>query len=1329
MNQVDSFWVRALMAMATLSVGVTLARAQERTHTAEQMEQLAKTGELDGTAEVQRPAKLPDLTKGQPIGEKSPTNTWHLGPTGIMGHMVGGFIGDQIVVESVLKGSPAEGKVLWGDVILGVNGQTFKTGEHMGMVLGNAIIESEKEQNKGVLTLKVWRDANFIKRNGSKDIAGTDVDDLFNTATDDDTLYKWMPKSDQEKATQSSNFKDFPLAGDVLDVVLTLPVLPSYSDTSPYDCPKAARILENALKLVARQFEPEKNGRTGRGGSVEALALVASGKPEYVALVKQWLRSPGCKTWQPPTEEDDPLRLPGKSWNMSFEGLDCALYYDATRDDFVLPALTRYAIRTARGQDAGGTWGHNWAQPFFNGGQLHGMNPGYGALNASGNRCFFLLALAQKLGVKHPELDAAVRRSRRFFESYVDKGAIPYGQHPAASTDDSNGKNSGVAYALLMLGDKYGAKYFAQMSTHASFTRRGGHGNDYFWHWSPWAASICGPRGVIAAQRNLRWRFTLCRRFDGGFVIHSPTKGIQSLRDPTATYALHYAVPLKQTLITGKDADESLWWTDHEYERLLTLAQPQLSDPVLLAQAGPPLNQRSTKELVDHLNVFKPNTRDAIAKNLAARYAAGEKEVLPRLTELLSSDDARFRQGAILALTYCGPEATLQYMSGVAKLLHDPHEFVRIQAAQAMAKASNSPEIQAALLKAVVEDPNANDMSPNNFSHALQGLLFGGNTELATKPFDAGLDQDLVYQALERILTLDPAGGGGLMSSRQKVWTGNTVVRLSGPLVYTAEEEQIADQMFSGRRSWSLDFLNHLGYQEGIEACASYLRKWKDIPRTIRGQVYFKRGNVKPQPMMKNPGAALEFLPLLKEWLTENPLAVAHESKDEPSIALYQLIAAIEAAQPRTLPRLSTEVERFFQQQLDEAQGSDAKLALCREILADPLRRDYFRMNAAMTYLAKTLDAAAVEDLLPYVGHDYWRLRRGALRLLAAMESPDTDAKLAAAFAQAHASTASAILETLAQRKSPLGRNLATEALSHASPAVRAQAAQTLFALAGAEALPAIFDLLKKASHHEEFSGCEAALLSQPSDDALAQRIRDQALALLPQGSPPLRDTLYWLLAQVGGKQSMDVLRGALATKDEREYRSILNALSYSPDPEAEMVILDTIAADPKSGRADIAAREGVRRMVIGPQGVGTRPVSSQLDYAQAVLSQTLNSQTIAYLGRIHTGRCAHILQQAMRRGAPQSAAQVIVVATADLSNADERDRKLAESALIDTIEFIEVTYLRGGATEQLERNPEAWRTYAQWQAISAQAGKNLLKLTGQHKPKLPEFNDADLGL
>ena len=58
-----------------------------------------------------------------------------------------------------------------------------------------------------------------------------------------------------------------------------------------------------------------------------------------------------------------------------------------------------------------------------------------------------------ELGIEHPEIDLAVKRAHQFFDSFVDKGGIPYGMHGAAATDDSNGKNTGVAFALKQIGD------------------------------------------------------------------------------------------------------------------------------------------------------------------------------------------------------------------------------------------------------------------------------------------------------------------------------------------------------------------------------------------------------------------------------------------------------------------------------------------------------------------------------------------------------------------------------------------------------------------------------------------------------------------------------------------------------------------------------------------------------------------------------------------------------------------------------------------------------------------------------------------------------------
>ena len=1327
-----SFAFTLAMLFCMTSIGV----ADERTLTPEQIEKLATDGELTG--EEKRPSRLPDLTKGDPIGERKKFYTWPLGPTGIIGYMPGGLRGDQIEVTSVMAGSPAEGKLQWGDVILGVNGTRFSAGQNMGMLLGKQIIESERPANKGALKLIVWRDANFSARNGKKDIAGVDIDELINKANADNSVYDWKPEEEQAKEVRSDNFDEFPLDSKTLEITLNLEVLPEYSDKSPYDCPKAERIRENAWKFLEDRFKAGRI-RGGRSGAVAALALVASGKPEHRQLVREWVRSKNSP-WRPPTEKigaqfEPPY--PGykhyQSWRHSFDGLDCAIYYDATGDEYVLPALRKYAIETAMGQSGGGSWGHRFAGPEFNGGKLHGWNPGYGAVNAAGNRCFFLIALAQKLGVKHSEIDLAVKQGHKFFGSYVDVGGIPYGMNPAAATDDSNGKNVGVAFALKQIGDHHGAKYFAQMSTHASFTRRAGHGNDYFWHYSPWAATLCGPRGTIASHRNLRWRFTLCRSFDGSFMIQSPTGGIQSLRDPTATFALHYSAPLKQTLWTGKDVDESYAWTNKTFDHLMTSALPQLNDPTLIRMAGKPYAERTTDELFKQLDMFKPKARGQYARELGKRYLAGEKEILPRLAKLLESDEPRIRGAACRGLAACGADATLQYMSKVARLLDDPKEFVRMQAMVTMNKASDSQETQLAFLNVTVKDREDDAASPNNFPAWVQNPLFGvKDKKLSESPFEAGFDEELVQAALEKLLDLDPITSRGFLRTRAGVWSKDTVVRLAGPLTYVAENEQTSDHMAAGRHWAGQAVLNKHGYREGVEATANYLQRKAEIPRHIRPVVNFKRTLVDPDVIKKNPGVCRDLLPALKLWLADNPNAfvLVKEGKKVEITKAQDMVSLIESAKPvDALPRLAADVERFYQARLAIADGTGAKIKMCRAELKDPARRNYFRKMVAMDYLVETLGPDAIDDVVPYIGHDYWRLQRHARKLAVQLTREGGADPLIARFASADGVTAVGILSVLSESGSKAGLKTAVQALQHKDPDVRHAAVQAVFALGGDQALSQVLAFMQQATAPQDLRGCEKALLSRRNDPQHAQRVRSWALSALPNSEPPLRHALYWILSRLGGEDSLAALHKATYTDDDAEFREIVYTLSWSPDERASKTLLSIVRENLKTPRAEIAAREGVRRMVIGSDDMGNLSNKQRLDYAEPLLNMVLDPSTITYLGSIRSGRCAFILQRTMRRGESQTAAKAIIAATSDLSIASSADRKLGASALIDTIEFIEVTQLRGGIAAALKKGKDAAGAYAHWKAISAQAGKNLLKLSKPGKEPLPEFDDRDLDL
>lgn len=191
----------------------------------------------------------PDFTQG---GKPDESHDWTLGPTGARGWIftASGHSHEarQILITDVAKGSPADGKLLKGDIILGVDGKSFADDARVQFAKAIATAESEKG---GILHLLRWR--------GGK----TDA------------------------------------------VELKLQVLGSYSATAPYDCPKSKLIFENGCKALAAHVASPNYARSINPipRSMNALALLASGNKAWLPLVKreaQWaadFSADGFATW------------------------------------------------------------------------------------------------------------------------------------------------------------------------------------------------------------------------------------------------------------------------------------------------------------------------------------------------------------------------------------------------------------------------------------------------------------------------------------------------------------------------------------------------------------------------------------------------------------------------------------------------------------------------------------------------------------------------------------------------------------------------------------------------------------------------------------------------------------------------------------------------------------------------------------------------------------------------------------------------------------------------------------------------------------------------
>jgi hypothetical protein len=1312
----------------------------------------AALGESDDLKAASRPATLPDLTKGDPLpppGKYGHTYSM-LGPTGIVGIHNQHQKGDQIRVTSIRPGSPAEGKVLPGDVLLGVGGKRFAAGGHMGMDAGYAIIKAEEEAGKGELKLHIWRDRNWLKRTGAKDMFADDIEAVFKEAEESADVYEWKGEEERSTAVKQMAFDKFPIDGVEMDISLQLKVIGTYSDSSPWDCPVIEKVREDAWKVIAEKFTASAKHRRIRASWPDVLALVASGKPEYLALAKDWVHSRKLETDMSAEFTLKDVTYRGmQSWHHGFNYLEMAIYYDATGDKYVLPEIRKRAIIAALGQNGGGSWGHTFAFREFNGGMLHKNNPGYGAMNNAGGRCFYLLTLAKKHGIEHPEINAAIHRASTFFLTFVDKGCIPYGYHAPWPSDDSNGKNYGPAYAFYTLGKKYEAKFFSMHSAHASFTRRGGHGSQTLWYYTPLAANIAGPKAVKSSMRNMRWFYTLSRNHDGSFIFlgdQAPGIGGKGMRNPTATVAMHLSAPLQQLMITGKDADENFWMTDEELDELLISARTgQIKESTLLEQIGKPWNERGSDDLIDLIDHFYPNMRRGLAAELGKRYQAGEKDIVTKLLPLLTNNEARMRAGACLALSACGKDTVLAHLSTVIPLLTDTVEFVRMAAVDTVSKATLPGDAQREelLLQAAADDYTGMTADNGNVRFAVKNVLFKhrrdksafkGAAKLATEPFQAGYDETLVRNAFERIVTMDPQGTvpGG--------WDKEALLKLAGPVTFSADELQVNDAMFGGaRKQQAQTLLEKHGYREAIEGKAANLMKRSLLERSHRRGVRYKDAFITPTHVKKAPGLYRFILDDLRLWQQDNPIMVLSEStgKGKPPITtpLNLLIEFIENDNTSKIPpSIAADVFKMFETELQRAGNNSAQMKLCRAELKDLDRKNFFRKMAAMTQLAERLGPDAIDDVCPFLGHAQWRLRTHADSVAQDLIKEGAGPRLIALFDKARAresgllgnTNAAGILDTLAKAKYKAALVTAKSALTHHDHVVRGAAIKAVFAIGGDAELQTVLSFLETASELEDFHGAEQALLSKRDDAIHVKTVESAARKLLPHSKLPQRRSYAWLLGQFGGPTNLAAIqKAATISADDADLKEMVIALAYSPDRAADQTMLDLLSVSARV--RDAVTAESVHRMV-GRNGVGDVSDSDRVKFARAILNQKYDKRLITYLGRVYTGASVQLLFDVMKNGGDNTpvAVEAIIACVEGMYKPSESDARIAAEVLTDVIEYIEVTQLRGGVQQTYDDKKSP---YFMWKGLQSRAGQAMLRV---HKPKkapIPEFDDSDLDL
>lgn len=742
-------------------------------------------------------APLPDLTKDMSGIDRS--LTYNLGATGMRGwiytphdHRVNLTYDDsqygrqtgssrQILVTHVGANSPADGVMQVDDVILGIDDQPFTDDARKS--IARAIQEAEKSPVGGE------------EGNPKKTRSGSLV------------LLRWR-------------------AGKTESVELKMRVLGTYSDTAPYNCPKSARILDEAGAALQKE--------TGMWKEISGIAMLATGDPRYMPQIKALAQEVG-----PPTLKFDMPKIGMGVWQMGYQGIFLSEYYLRTGDKSVAPAIKEISVTLAKGQSMFGTLGHG-ISALTEDGKFHGSIPPYGPVNECGVSANLAIVMGKRCGVKDPEIDAAVARANGFFGYYVDKGYLPYGEHEPCYGPNgghaNNGKGPMAAVLFGVQGNRIReTQYWSKMCVAAFPNTQVGHtGQGFSYLWRMVGADMGGPLAAAAFFKEISWHFDLARRCDGSFTYdgdeqYGPGKtedntyyGKSSYHgvSPTACHILSYAVALKNLCITGKDMKPVTVGEETKVPAWLT--KQEVDEAIAAGRFEQRQKKLGVPELTAALGNWSPTVRCRAASELATRPDA--QSLVPRLLKDAEGPNARLRLGACEALNQL--KAT-QALPVFVRLLHHEDRGLRWLAARAIQNmgAAAQPVVND-ILKAYID--TAEPPLPVNFADPLQLTHSQLNNALFRGLGDAlkQADPKLVFKALRiGAQNSSGAGRGALNTYIESQLTADDVKVLMPDLLKAMKAPAPADAMFGNViREAILNVLVKYRFREGIPACLLFAK-------------------------------------------------------------------------------------------------------------------------------------------------------------------------------------------------------------------------------------------------------------------------------------------------------------------------------------------------------------------------------------------------------------------------------------------------------------------------------------------------------------------------
>lgn len=467
---------------------------------------------------------------------------------------------------------------------------------------------------------------------------------------------------------------------EIGEVLITIPIMGSYSKTWPLNCSKSDKIIRNLADLIA------KNDKK-KWGSV--LFLLSTGEKKDLDVVKNWMK--GIQT------------IGNYPWHKGLLGPGLCEYYLRTGDSTVLPIIKKMTEELKPLMYNGGWSGRGnsrWS---------------YGMLNAAGVHCTTFLLLARQCGVEVDEY--MLQKSLKQFYRFSAHGSVPYGDHVPEGGFRDNGKTSALAMtmsAAAQLTPEGESSIYAKARDNTAL--KGFYATNWFMSghtgggigeiWRNTSINLISesrPSQYRSFIDERRWCYELSRRFDGSIGIGG---GSESSYDATVTegsrswgtfFALIYTLPRKHLRLFG--APKTQWCKTYPLPKRPwgNLADDAFQSPEPIPFSNGKVQDLSNEKVLTHsslaaLSILKnPKVSDTTIQNYLHHPEFAYRSIAMRtivqfgrtkmVLPLLKSSDPRLRQAGLLAITgmfkgkaLATESLTPEMFEQVIKMLNDPKE-------------------------------------------------------------------------------------------------------------------------------------------------------------------------------------------------------------------------------------------------------------------------------------------------------------------------------------------------------------------------------------------------------------------------------------------------------------------------------------------------------------------------------------------------------------------------------------------------------------------------------------------------------------------------------